>query len=132
MSDEDVLRALAQGELPADESPHRAHLRLAWTLLRRDGFEAGALAVADALRTIAARHGAAAKYHETLTAFWIRIVSHAMRREPAARSLEELLERFPLLADPSLPRRHWSGETLAGDAARARWVEPDLRPLPAT
>jgi hypothetical protein len=44
---------------------------------------------------------------------------------------EEFLERFPLLLDGRLLDAHYSPGLLAGADSRARWVEPDRRPLPA-
>ena len=46
-------------------------------------------------------------------------------------SFEEFLERFPLLLDGRLLDAHYSPGLLAGADSRARWVEPDRRPLPA-
>jgi len=40
------------------------------------------------------------------------------------------LARFPFLLEKGLPFKLWRGETLNSDQARARWVEPDLVPLP--
>ena len=42
----------------------------------------------------------------------------------------DALMRTPL-ADATLPFRHYSAERLWSDEARAKFVEPDLRPLPA-
>jgi len=66
--------------------------------------------------------GAHVKYNETLTWFWLKAVN-AHEGDLAA------LLRTPL-ADTNLPMRHWSPELLWSDAARAGWVDPDLRPLP--
>jgi hypothetical protein len=38
--------------------------------------------------------------------------------------------RAPHLLDKQLPFRHCSREAMFSSEARARWVEPDLRPLP--
>jgi hypothetical protein len=53
-----------------------------------------------------------------------------MEHAQGARSIDELLARFPLLLDKTLPYRHWCGETFNSDEPRAGWVEPDLAPLP--
>jgi len=53
-----------------------------------------------------------------------------MEIAPEAGSIDELLARFPLLLDKSLPYRHWHGETFNSDEACAGWVEPDLVPIP--
>jgi len=53
-----------------------------------------------------------------------------MENAPEARSIDELLARFPFLLEKGLPFKHWRGETFNSDRARAGWVEPDLIPLP--
>ena len=40
--------------------------------------------------------------------------------------------RQPHLLDKKLPLRHYSPRRLWNDAARERWVEPDLRPFPGS
>jgi hypothetical protein len=125
MTDQEFLDAFVSGGLSTAQFHHRDHLRLAWLQVDRLGLEAAAVAVAVGIRGFAASYGLAGLYHETLTRFWVRIVAHA-----SAASFEETLERHPLLLDKELPLRHWRGETLFGDAARAAWVEPDLQPLP--
>ena len=108
---------------------HRDHLRLAWLAVR--GTEDPERTVGDAIARYAAAHGAAAKYHETLTVFWVRLVEHCARVRPELGDFDAFLAAFPLLLDTSLADRHWSGDVLWSAEARTRWREPDLLPLPA-
>lgn len=64
-----------------------------------------------------------------MTQFWVGVTAHAID-ESGAADFDELLERVPQLLDKELPYRHWSREALFSPAARAEWVEPDLRALP--
>jgi hypothetical protein len=66
-----------------------------------------------------------------MTRFWVRIVDHIAGTRPDIASFDDFLSAFPRLLDKDLPHRHWRAETLGGADARARWVEPDLIPLPA-
>src|SRR3989475_8846540 len=72
--------------------------------------------------------GSSSRY--TLTRFWVRLVGHAMANAPEARSIDELLARFPFLLEKGLPLKHWRGETLNSDQARACWGGPDLLSVP--
>jgi len=117
VDDAAFIQALERGTLPKEQMDHRAHIRLAMILRDSPARAAGIL------RSYTAMVGQAARYNETLTLFWMKLV--ALQRG----SLDELM-RSPL-ADPSLPSRHYSDELLWSDEARARWVEPDLRPLPS-
>jgi hypothetical protein len=107
---------------------HREHVRLAWLVIRDEGAERGGDRVAGILRHLAELHGEGDRYHETLTRFWIRLVAHAIQVEPAIDDFDVFVERFPLLLDGSIVKRHWSVEALA--SARAAWIEPDVLALP--
>ena len=107
---------------------HREHVRLAWLVIRDEGADEGGDRVARILRHLAELHGEGDRYHETLTRFWIRLVAHAIEVEPGIDDFDAFVERFPLLLDGSIVKRHWSAEALA--SARAAWVEPDVVALP--
>jgi hypothetical protein len=130
MNDDEFLQAFTAGVLPPAHFHHRDHLRLAWLLNRRLGADAAGMAVADGIRRFAANHGHAAKYHETLTQFWVRIVGHMATVQPAIADFDAFIAAFPILLDKSLPYRHWQTATIAGAAARTAWVEPDRLALP--
>jgi hypothetical protein len=132
MSTDDAtfLAAFEQGALPNSAFHHRDHVRLTWLYLHQYGPEAGARRVTDAVLGFATEHGAADRFHVSLTRFWVELVKHVISAFPATADFDELLAAFPLLADKSTVFRHYSPELLASPAARAQWVEPDLRPLP--
>src|ERR1700736_1437278 len=83
LDDADFLHAFETGALPSSAFRHRDHLRLAWLYLRRDGAETGAQAVVDGIRHFATAHGAADRFHETLTRFWVHLVQHLLEAFPA-------------------------------------------------
>lgn len=130
MEDHEFLRLFHEGNLRSEEFRHKGHLRLAWLVLSRHARDEAERIVAQEIRQFAVVNGASGRYHDTLTRFWVRLVGHAMENAPGARSVDELLARFPFLLDKSLPFRHWRGETLNSDLARACWVDPDLGALP--
>ncbi len=124
-TDADYLAAARAG---APRLGHRQHVRLAWLVIRDEGAAAGGDRVARMLRELAELQGEGDKYHETLTRFWIHLVAHAIEVEPGIDDFDVFVERFPLLLDGSIVRRHWSAETL--ESARTAWVEPDVLALP--
>jgi hypothetical protein len=129
-SDRLYLRAFESGELPNTAFHHRDHVHLAWLYLRRDGYDVGSREVIDGIRAFAAAHGAADRFHETLTRFWIKLVQHLIEIFPLVDRFDDLLARFPLLTDKTIVYRHYSRVVLASPATRQGWVMPDLRPLP--
>lgn len=131
LSDEAFLASLADASMPPASFKHRSHLRLAWLHLREGATEAGVRSTVATIRSYADAIDASERYNETLTDFWIRAVSSALRRHPEIGSLDELVEAAPELDDPGLQYRYWSPEVLKSDRARQRWVAPDRAPLPA-
>ena len=108
---------------------HEAHLRFAWAALdEADDAEDAARVVCLTIRHAAEMGGNPAKYHATVTIFWIRILGHLRQEHPDVTSVGEMLNRYPPLGDSSLPERHWSN--LDSEETRTSWVEPDLIPLP--
>src|SRR5690348_1647304 len=115
---------------PQGEFGHREHLRLAWRELREHDREIALARIETAIRHVAEAHGAPGKYHRTMTEAWASLVGYHLAEEPRL-TFDEFLDRFPGLLDGGLLGRHFSPELLATPAARAAWVDPDLRPLPA-
>ncbi len=129
MTDDEFLHAFFSLRLPNEAFRHRDHLRLAWLVVRRDGATAAPAVVADGIRRFAAGHRHGDRYHETLTAFWVRLVAHAVQDGPDIDDFDGFLRAYPLLLDAQLPLRHWSRDALFAHAARASWQEPDIIPL---
>ena len=124
----DGLRLLHQASR-ADYFGHEAHLRFGWALLdEADGVEDAWRVACLTIRHVTELGGTPAKYHATVTMFWLRLLAHLRAEHPDVTSVEQMLDRHPPLADSSLPRRHWSN--LDSDEARTTWVEPDLVPIP--
>src|SRR6266568_6788359 len=130
MEDGEFLRLFHDGNLSGEAFRCRGHLRLAWLVLSKHSRIEAESIFAREIRRFAIVKGASNRYHDTLTRFWGRLVGHSIENAPEAGSIDELLARFPFLLEKSLPFKHWRGETLNSDQARARWVEPDLVPLP--
>lgn len=131
MDDQAFLRAFETGTLSPHEFPHRAHIRMAFLVLRRDGWEVGFENIRTGIQGFAQAHGATRKYHETITRFWALLVYHALTLDDSIDESKAFIAAYPHLLDTGLIQRHYSRDLLMSDAARAAWVEPDLEPLPA-
>jgi hypothetical protein len=123
------LRVLEAVVDKAGKFGHREHLELAWNYLDRYPLAVAKRAMASAIRRIAAEHGAADKYHETLTLAWVHLVAVHRERWPAS-TFGEFIGRNPQLLDSHLLDGHYSSDVLWRGGARAAWTEPDLRALP--
>lgn len=108
---------------------HRQHVQLTYLAITRVGLEPARALVADGIRETATAAGVPQKFHATMTGAWLELVGHHVTEEPGA-SFEELVSHNPALLDKALLSRFYEDTTLASDAARAAWTEPDRAPFP--
>lgn len=108
---------------------HRQHVELAWRYLAMYGADQAADAIAGGIRQVAAAHGQASRFHETITRSWVRCVAVHRERWPAG-TFAEFLDRNPQLLDPGLLGHFYSPELLGSPKARDHWVTPDRHELP--
>lgn len=129
-SDEDFLRAFEDLSFPSDQFHHCEHIRVAWLYLKSsDATRATERMTASILR-FANHHGAAQKYHHTLTLAWMRLVAAALVETPEGRNFAEFLAEHPELRDKDLLKKYYSPGLMQTNGAREGWVEPDLQSLP--
>jgi hypothetical protein len=108
---------------------HRDHVRVAYAYARRGGVAHAVARARGGLRRLTAAHHEPERYHDTLTTAWARVVAHHAN-VGAGDSFDAFLAAHPRLLERDLLLEHYSRERLFSPAARARFVEPDLRPLP--
>src|SRR5690349_10218000 len=128
MDDSEFLRTFLDGWPAVEPFHHYDHLRIAWLVIARHGPELAAEIVGDRLKAMAVARGVAPLYNETMTRFWIRLLAH-VRDATRAATVDEAVERVPMLLDKNLAQRHWSRTVMFGPKARVTWVEPDVAPL---
>jgi hypothetical protein len=129
MTDVELTRALERGEIANNAFHHVSHLHVAWVYLdESSSVQQAANKMRDTLRRFAAAAGKPGKYHETITLFWVRLLSHAHTAKRGER-LEEIVRANPQLLEKNFPLTYYSAERLFSDEARSSWVEPDLKPL---
>ena len=128
MTDVEFTRALERGEI--GDFHHASHLHVAWVYLTESSsVQEAAGKTRDTLRRFAAAAGKPEKYHETITLFWVHVLSRAYAAKRGGR-LEEIVHANPQLLEKNFPLAYYSAERLFSDEARISWVEPDLKPFP--
>jgi hypothetical protein len=133
MTDTEFARAFERGEVPNAEFHHRNHLRRAWAYLEETGtLEEATGRIAAAIKGFAAAAGAARKYHQTLTVFWMHMVSRLRQRPGIAGDFDAALKSDPGLLDKDLPLTYYSRGRLFSEDARRSWLDPDLQALPGS
>jgi hypothetical protein len=126
-----LVRAFENATIPAPEFTHAAHIAVALAYLEELSQNRALDRMRDQIKAFAARHGVAGLYHETLTAFWMRLLDHvASAIDPAL----PLWRRINLIVEDWTKRRpveaHYSREVITSHAAREKWVSPDRLPIP--
>ena len=127
MTDVELTRALERGEIK--DFHHASHLHVAWVYLTESSsVQQAARRMRNTLRRFAAAAGKPEKYHETITLFWVHLLSRAQAASRAER-LEDVVHANPQLLEKNFPLAYYSTERLFSDEARTSWVEPDLKLL---
>ncbi len=124
------LKAVDEILATSDRFGHREHLELAWIYLAASPIDAAKREMARAIRHPSEMHGGRARYHDTITLSWVQLVA-VHRSQSEAASFDDFIAENPALLDRHLLDRHYSSDTLWSEAARRRWIEPDLLALPA-
>lgn len=110
---------------------HRAHIRLAYAYLCEQDTEAAYESVRRALLSYLEHLGVEiSKYHDTITRAWVMAVRHFMEITPGCASADDFIDQNPRMLDAKIMMTHYSAELLLSEAARSRFVEPDLDPIP--
>ncbi|HEV7377833.1 MAG TPA: hypothetical protein VGN95_24165 [Pyrinomonadaceae bacterium] len=131
---EHLISAFESCTLPRERWNHQAHLTVGlWYLVRYERGEATKL-IRRNIQKYNRAHGIVTTknsgYHETITLFFIRVVSKYLSGTSTNNSIVELLNGLiDSYGDKNLPLTYYSKERLMSCEARARWLEPDLKPL---
>jgi hypothetical protein len=127
MDDAEFLKQFEAGTIAA--FPHREHIRMAWLILRADGFDKGCDHIRAGVQNLARAKGAPGLYHETITLFWIYLVQHAISLTPEIDTFAAFIAAYPHLLDSGLLKQHYSPALIS--TARGAWAAPNLKPLPS-
>jgi hypothetical protein len=127
------IQSLVEGfescALVPSEMTHRAHLSISVWYLSRFPVSEGARQIRENLIRFISHYGLAG-YNETITLFWIRLVSRFLEGADPSRPINDLandlIERFD---NSQVIFDYYSKEYLLSDEARVGWVEPDLKRL---
>ncbi len=137
-----LVSAFENATIPASEFTHAAHIAVALSYLDTFPPEQALARMREQIRFFAAHHGVTNLYHETLTTFWMRLLEHVAstgdvdpsHRSGNAKADLPLWRRINLIVDHWTKRRpveaHYSTELIKSQAAREKWVPPDLSPTP--
>ena len=125
----EVVEKFEGCELTLEEFTHARHLTVAcWYLCTLPRPQALRRMRGGLQRFIA--HHQKQGYHETITRFWMELLCNYLCQLPEGctitRKVNGAVDRF---ASKDVLYHYYTRERVMSDAARAAWVEPDLRAL---
>ena len=128
---EAIVRAFESCTTGRDEFNHQGHLVVAAWYLHKSTPEAAFDKMRTGLLRFLDHHKVGrAKYNETLTMFWIKVVQNVFQQvEPDVSFLDLTNTILGRLGNSRLVLQYYSEKLLWSEEARNRWVEPDLRKL---
>jgi hypothetical protein len=134
--DSSLWQGFVDATLPRDAWTHSAHVRVAWMHRRRWALDEAHVLMRVGIVKLNASHGlvesARRGYHETITRAWLVVVGAAMSRTPEVNDSRTFLEMHEGTLGKDALFRYYSRGRLLGVTARARFLEPDLAPLPTS
>lgn len=129
LTDDEFLAAFEGLQLKHVNFNHADHLRLAWIYVSRFGAAGAADKLLTGIRRMAEHVNAPQKFLYTTTVAWTRLVAAALESDPPAEPFANWVRRHQALLNKDLLDTFYSPGILTSDAAKAGWVEPDLRKL---
>lgn len=123
LTDDEFLDQFESLNFPVEAFHHAQHVRLAWIYLSRYPLVDSLQRFTASLRAFVKKHGAEAKYHETITWCFVLLI-HERKQRQASKDWRQFKADNPELFGDILSR-YYSQETLRSDFARAHFVMPD-------
>lgn len=116
------VAALEDCTLPKEHFNHRGHLRLAYLYLRDYGFTEAMNRIRTTIRTYATSLGAADKYHETITALFMSLISARMTAKDMG--WQSFIDANPDLSNKNIISQYLTDDVLADPRAKTEIVFP--------
>lgn len=123
----DLVKAFETASLEAGDFDHAAHIYVAWHYVRERGLAEAVARFTRGIRRLTRKLGVSAKYHETITWFYLIKIAERCTAQPGLdwqafkAANPELFARHPALIE-----RYYSPSLLASETARRMFVLPDL------
>ena len=134
MDDATFLNRFEACQFPADQWHHREHIKAAYLYLRRYPFKKALSRIRQGIQALnASQHVPETRtrgYHETMTQAWLTLVHLILREYGPEQTAEKFYDEHPELAQKRALRFFYSNKQLMSEQAKARFVKPDLTPLP--
>jgi hypothetical protein len=137
MTDDDLLQAFEARTLPFEQWTHRAHVKVAFTYLRRHPFDVAMEKMRTGVKAYNAiqnvPEGPTSGYNETTTHAFMHLISatfHAYGETFPTPTADGFCDTHPQLMTRHALRLFYSPGRRMHPLAKTQFIEPDLSPLP--
>jgi hypothetical protein len=137
MTDRQFLRAFEMRTLPFKQWTHRAHVKVAFLYLKKFRFDRALEKIASAIRAYNAANkvpeSPTSGYNQTTTHAFLHLVAATIAAyEPAfpSKGADAFCDAHPQLMTRHALRLFYSPQRRMHPEAKAKFVAPDLAPLP--
>ena len=126
LTDEEFSKRFENCTLDPSSFNHRAHIRLAWIYISKEGRDKAVELCCEQIKRFDACHGDGKKFHKTLTEASVRVVYHFY-----LKATSNSMAEFPMLRTnfKTLLTTHYSLNLISAEEAKLRYLEPDLLPF---
>lgn len=125
-----IVEGFERCDFKLEEFTHARHLTVAACYLATVPFDEALARMRIGLQRFIAHHEKQG-YHETITRFWMELISRFLagvpEDAPIAESVNEVIARY---GTKDLLFEYYTRERVMSEIARREWVEPDLKSLP--
>lgn len=134
INDDDFLRQFESQTLPFEQWTHRAHVKVAYLILRNHSFDEALIRLRRGIKAYNAANnvgeGLTMGYHETMTHAFLHLIHTTINVHGAAETADKFCDEQPQLLQKRALRFFYSKDRIISVEAKANFVEPDLAPLP--
>ncbi len=131
LSNQQFLHQIETVTINPELFTHEAHIRMAWLYLNEFNQEKALQHISVAIKGIDAKYAGGMKYHHTITMVFANTMATLMR-DKAHKSWQEFATANAGLGiSKKFLSNYYSDELLYSDEAKAQFVSPDKKPLPA-
>lgn len=124
---EHIIEAFENATLEPGGFDHEAHILVAWHYLQQRSLLDAITRFTRAIKRLTRKLGVSAKYHETITWFYLIKIAERLKASPGAEWTAFKSANPDLFAwNPSLIEKYYSKDLLSSDTARHMFVFPDL------
>jgi hypothetical protein len=125
----ELVRAFETCEIHPAEFKHYQHMAVALWYLKHLPYDEASEKMRGGIQRLAAAYGKTG-YHETITVFWLKMVSSFLLREDSQAMVFELANKIASeYGNKNVIADYYSEEIIGSVKAKNEWVEPDLKAL---